>query len=160
MNKLQDKNNLKPKWFYKQSAVKLLNISENEDGVIVSLLCYVSEEKPFSKVLIWKLPFKQNNIRAFLMYPHLSDLEKNNTLLIELLKSDKADFHKFEELIKFRLSEIVKSLKADKIDSNSYDPKSIYIGINKGHFEFLIYKDSVLFQPNAFIKSVLEQNKL
>ena len=94
------------------------------------------------------------------MYPHLSDLEKNNTLLIELLKSDKADFHKFEELIKFRLSEIVKSLKADKSDSNSYEPKSKDIGINKGHFEFLIYKDSVLFQPNAFIKSVLEQNKL
>ncbi len=157
MNKQQNKNNLKPKWFFKQSAVKLLNISENPDGVIVSLLCFVSEEKPFSKVLIWKLPFKQNNIRAFLMYPHLSDLEKNNTLLVEFLKSNKADVLKFEYLINFRLEEIVKSLNNER---TSYHCVSKDIGVNKGHLEFLMYTDSVLYQPNVFIKNVLEQNKL
>lgn len=157
MNKQQNKNNLKPKWFFKQSAVKLLNISENPDGVIVSLLCFVSEEKPFSKVLIWKLPFKQNNIRAFLMYPHLSDLEKNNTLLVEFLKSNKADVLKFEYLINHRLEEIVKSLNNERV---SYNCVSKDIGVNKGHLEFLMYTDSVLYQPNVFIKNVLEQNKL
>lgn len=157
MNKQQNKNNLKPKWFFKQSAVKLLNISENPDGVIVSLLCFVSEEKPFSKVLIWKLPFKQNNIRAFLMYPHLSDLEKNNTLLVEFLKSNKADVLKFEYLINHRLEEIVKSLNNERA---SYNCVSKDIGVNKGHLEFLMYTDSVLYQPNVFIKNVLEQNKL
>ena len=157
MNKLQDKNNLKPKWFFKQSGVKLLNISENPDSVIVSLLTYLSDDEPFSKILTWKLPFKQNHLRAFLMYPYLSDLEKNNTLLIELLKSDKSDFVKFEGFMKYRLETTVNSLNED---GKNYAPRIKDIGPNRGHFEFLIYKDSVLFQPNSFIKSVLEQNKL
>lgn len=146
------------RWFFTQAGVKLLTINEKTDGVIVSLLHFTNSKKTFSTVSSWKLPFKLNNIKAFLMYPYLSDEEKEESKLIETLKSLATQQLKFEELMLYRINSVIKSISSG--ESGKYEPRIRDIGTEHDYADRLANIYSPSYKDNIFIKSVLEKNNV
>lgn len=138
------------RWYYQQNGVKLLQISQDNNVVHVTLLRYTSQAAMFSSTTIWKLPFRLKNLKAFLMHPYLSDEEKD--ALMDRLSGISTDQFKFEHLIAHRLTAICKALPID----TPWENYNKGISVDHDWIDRLFANNSY----NSFIQEVLVKNAI
>lgn len=138
------------RWYYQQSGVKLLQITQDQNMVNVTLLRYTSAQAMFSTTTVWKLPFRLKNLKAFLMHPYLSDEE--HEALAGRLTGISTDQFKFEHLMAHRLNSICKTLPIDT-------PWQSYTrGISQDHdWVHRLFADNTY---NSLVREVMDKNGL
>lgn len=149
--KAQNQND---RWWFQQAGVRLLNINQYDDGSYVTLLRYTNRHNPYSEVISWKLPFKMKNIKAYLLYPYLSDEEKADKELMDKLRSVMTEAFKFENLMMFRILSIVKSLEG------RHEGRTKPINTDHDWGSRLMNEEAAGFTGNSFIRDVIDKNNI
>lgn len=150
---------LKNKWAYYQNKVKVLKIKEHREGSLVSVLRYVSSEKPFSNYTVWKLPFKVNHLRAFLINTELCVEEISTHHIMACLASMMTDQRKFENLMMFRIQRIVTALTIASPESADRYVSSTKVNRDKEVQEALWNMATGEYPTNDFIQDLVKLNK-
>ena len=138
------------RWCYQQSGVKLLQITQDQGMVNVTLLRYTNSSAVFSTNTIWKLPFRLKHLKAFLMHPYLSDEER--AALTDHMTGISTDQFKFEHLMAYRLTAICKALPIETHWENYTR------GISTDHD--WIHRLCTDNTYNSFVREVMEKNGL
>ncbi len=141
------------RWFFQQAGVRLLNISQQFDHVNVTLLRYTNSAAIFSTETVWKLPFKLKHIKSYLLFPYLSEEEKDDKELLAMLGSLKSCQLKFEELMAYRIKNIIVAIGAS---ANCSHTKGVSMDNDWPERLCDIYNPK--FQANAFIEEVIAKN--